>query len=148
MATVLVLRKPVFYQSLFQFKKHSTLKNARYLLDDHFRAVLKIKRVVVQLLCPTLCDSMNTRLPCLSLSPWVFANLCPLSQWCHLTISSSVAPFFSCPQSFPSIRSFRKRVALKVNWDHGCEEPLESTVKALCIVSGILWALWLCCWEQ
>ena len=41
----------------------------------------------------------HTRLPCPSLSPWVCPNSCPLSQWCHPTISSSVAPF-SCPQSF------------------------------------------------
>ena len=34
----------------------------------------------------------HTRLPCPSLSLWVSSNLCPLSQWCHLTISSSVAP--------------------------------------------------------
>ena len=42
------------------------------------------------------------RLPCPSLSPWVCSNSCPLSQWCHPTISSSVAPFSSCLQSFPS----------------------------------------------
>ena len=33
-------------------------------------------------------------------------NLCPLSWWCHLTISSSVVSFFSCPQSFPTSGSF------------------------------------------
>ena len=36
----------------------------------------------------------------------VCSNSCPLSQWCHPTISSSVAPFFSCPQSFPASGSF------------------------------------------
>ena len=41
-------------------------------------------------------------LPCPSLSPRVFSNSCPLSQWCHPTISSFVAPFSSCPQSFPT----------------------------------------------
>ena len=44
------------------------------------------------------------RLPCPSLSPWVRSNSCPLSQWCHPTISASVAPFFSCPQSFTASR--------------------------------------------
>ena len=34
------------------------------------------------------------------------SNVCPLSQWCYLTISSSVTPFSSCPQSFPASRSF------------------------------------------
>ena len=35
-----------------------------------------------------------------------FSNSCPLSQWCHPTISSSVVPFSSCPQSFPASGSF------------------------------------------
>ena len=48
----------------------------------------------------------HTRLPCSSLSPGVCSNSCPLSQWCHPNISSSVAPFSFCPQSFPASRSF------------------------------------------
>ena len=43
----------------------------------------------------------HAKLPCPSLSPRVCSNSCPLSWWCHPTISSSVASF-SCPQSFPS----------------------------------------------
>ena len=39
---------------------------------------------------------------CPSPSPWVCSNSCPLSRWCHPTISSSVSPFSSCPQSFPA----------------------------------------------
>ena len=45
-------------------------------------------------------------LPCPSLSIRVCSNSCPLSQWHHPTISSSVVPFSSCPQSFPASRSF------------------------------------------
>ena len=37
---------------------------------------------------------------------WSCSNSCPLSQWCHPTISSSVATFSSCPQSFPASGSF------------------------------------------
>ena len=37
----------------------------------------------------------------------VYPNSCPLSQWCHLTISSSVVPFSSCPQPFPTSGSFQ-----------------------------------------
>ena len=44
----------------------------------------------------------HTRLPSPSLSLWVCSNSCPLSQWWHPTISSSVVPFSSCPQSFPA----------------------------------------------
>ena len=40
--------------------------------------------------------------PCL----WVCSNSCPLSWWCHPAISSSVTPFFFCPQSFPEPWSF------------------------------------------
>ena len=60
--------------------------------------------------CPTLCDpheSQHTRPPCPSLNPRVHPNPCPLSQWCHPIISSSVIPFSSCPQSFPASGSFQ-----------------------------------------
>jgi len=47
-----------------------------------------------------------TRLSCPSLPPGACSNSCPSSQWCHPTISSSVIPFSSCPQSFPESGSF------------------------------------------
>ena len=47
----------------------------------------------------------HARLPCPSPSPWVCSNSCPLSWWCHPTITSS-APFSSCLQSFPVSGSF------------------------------------------
>ena len=47
-----------------------------------------------------------TRLPCPSPTPGVCSNSCPLSRWCHSTISSSVVPFSSCLQSFPASGSF------------------------------------------
>ena len=43
---------------------------------------------------------------CPSISPGICSNPCPLSQWCHPTISSSVTPFSFCPQSFPASESF------------------------------------------
>ena len=46
------------------------------------------------------------RRPCPSPTPGVYPNSCALSQWCHPTISSSVIPFSSCPQSFPASGSF------------------------------------------
>ena len=48
----------------------------------------------------------ETRLPCLSPTPQPYPNSSPLSQWCHPTISSSVIPFSSCPQSYPTSGSF------------------------------------------
>jgi len=52
-------------------------------------------------------EPQHTRPPCPSPIPRVHPNPCPLSQWCHPTISSSVIPFSSCPQSFPSSGSFQ-----------------------------------------
>ena len=48
----------------------------------------------------------QSRLPCSPLSPRVCSNSCPLNQWCHPTISSSVIPFSFCPQSFPALGAF------------------------------------------
>ena len=56
----------------------------------------------------------HARLPYSSLSPWVWSISCPLSQWCHQTISSSVTPFSSCPQSFPASGSiFSKELDIR-----------------------------------
>ena len=62
--------------------------------------------------CSVMSDSLQShglqrsRLPCLSPSPGACWNSCPLSWWCHPTISSSVTFFSSCPQSFPASGSF------------------------------------------
>ena len=48
----------------------------------------------------------HARPPCPLPTPGVYSNLCPLSRWCHLTISFSVIPFSSCLQSFPASGSF------------------------------------------
>ena len=48
----------------------------------------------------------HTRIHCPSVSPRVCSNSCPLSQWCHPTISFSAIPFSSCLQSFPASGSF------------------------------------------
>ena len=67
----------------------------------------------VQFSCSVVSDSLqphglqHARPPCPSPTPRVDSNSCPLSQWCHQTISSSVVPFSSHPQSFPASRSFQ-----------------------------------------
>ena len=64
--------------------------------------------------CSVVSDSLqphelqHARPPCPSPTPRVPPNPCPLSRWCHPTISSSVFPFYSCPQSFPALRFFQK----------------------------------------
>ena len=49
----------------------------------------------------------HTGPPCASPTPRIYSNACPLSQWCHPIISSSVVPFSSCLQSFPASESFQ-----------------------------------------
>ena len=51
-------------------------------------------------------ESQHARPPCPSPTPGVYPNWCPSSWWWHPTISSSVVPFSSCPQSFPASGSF------------------------------------------
>ena len=57
----------------------------------------------------------HTRLPCPSLSPRVCSNSCPLSQWCHPTITSSVIPSSSCLQTF-SASVFSNELTLRIRW--------------------------------
>ena len=51
-------------------------------------------------------ESKHARPPCPSPSPGVHSNSRPSSRWCHPAISSSVVPFFSCPQCPPASESF------------------------------------------
>ena len=51
-------------------------------------------------------ELQQARPPCQSPTPWVHPDSCPLHQWCHQAISSSVIPFSSCPQSFLASESF------------------------------------------
>ena len=51
-------------------------------------------------------ESQHAKPPCPLPSPGVHSNSRPSSQWCHPAISSSVVPFFSCPQSLPASESF------------------------------------------
>ena len=67
----------------------------------------------VQFSCSVMSDSLwpqgqqHTRPPCPLSMPGVYSSSCPLSQWCHPTISSSVVPFSSRLQSFPASGSFQ-----------------------------------------
>ena len=57
----------------------------------------------------------HARRPCPSPTPGVYPNSCPLSQWCHPTISSC-HPFLLLPSIFPSIRVFSNESALRIRW--------------------------------
>ena len=51
-------------------------------------------------------ELLHARPPCPSPTDGVYSNSCPSSRWCHPTISSSVIPFSSCPESLPAWGSF------------------------------------------
>ena len=74
-----------------------------------------------QFSCSVVSDSLqphqlqHDRPPCPSPTPRVYQNSCPLSQWCHSTISSSVVPCSSCLQSFTASVFFSKLV-LPITW--------------------------------
>ena len=58
----------------------------------------------------------HNRPACPSPTPRVYWNSCPLSWWCHLTISSSVVPFSSCLQSFTALGSFPMSQLFHIRW--------------------------------
>ena len=85
---------------------------ARYLISlDSFIHTVQISMYQSQFSqsCPTLRPHglQHPRLLCPSPAPEDYSSSCPLSQWCHPTISSSVIPLSSQPQSFPALRSFK-----------------------------------------
>ena len=81
---------------------------------DFTNISLESQRERVQFSCSVVSDCLqphgllHARPPCPSLIPRVYSNSCPLSRWCHPTISSSVIPFSSCLQPFPASGSFQK----------------------------------------
>ena len=98
---------------LFLLEKQSRAQNGRYRMLIHGPGTTPLQMPVqfssVAQSCLTLqpLGLQHTRPPCPSPIPRVYPNSCPLSQWCHPTISSSVIPFSSCPQSFPASGSFQ-----------------------------------------
>ena len=76
----------------------------------------------LQFSCLVMSDSLQphgpkyARPPCPSPTPGAYSNSCPLNQWCHPTISSSVVPFSSHLQSFPASGSFSNESVLHIRW--------------------------------
>ena len=96
-----------FFYVAVQFSKHHLLKRLS------FQTFVVLPPFSVQFSHSVVSDSLrphalqHARPHCPSPTPGVHQNPCPLSQWCHLTISSSVIPFPFCPQSFPATWSFQ-----------------------------------------
>ena len=93
----------------FQMDSHWNSEDIVSLHSDLCWAVA----VSVQFSCSVMPDSLrphepqHARLSCQSPTPRVHSNPCPLSQWCHPSILSSVIPISACPQSFPASGSFQ-----------------------------------------
>ena len=79
-------------------------ENVNFCKENNFSSVQFSHSVTSDSLQPH--EPQHARPPCPSPTPRVDWNSCPLSRWCHPTISSSVVPFSSCPQSFPASGSF------------------------------------------
>ena len=83
------------------------------LYGNSFYSFFILRISSVQFNCSVVSDSLqpsesqHARPPCPSPTPRVYPNPCPSSWWCHSTISSSVVPFSSCPQSFLASGSFQ-----------------------------------------
>ena len=86
---------------------------------------LSTSEVELQFSCSVVSDSLqprglrHARPPCPSPAPGIHPNPRPLSRWCHPTISSSVVPFSSCPQSLPAL-VFSNESALCMRWPKYC----------------------------
>ena len=100
------------FECTFFSSKHVTYSWIGHMLGQKISLSKFRKFSSVQFSHSVVSDSMQThelqhaRPPCPSPTPRDYPNSCPLSRWCHPTISSSVIPFSSCPQSFPASGSF------------------------------------------
>ena len=97
--------------SVLLFK--NSLSSTRELREDPVKQLSPTQGAMLQFSsvaqsCPTLWphEPQHARPPCPSQNPAVHPNPCPLSRWCHPTISSYVIPFSPCPQTFPASGSF------------------------------------------
>ena len=95
--------------------------NIFYASTLFFKFYENINLSSAQFSCSVVCNSLrshglqHTRLPCSSPTPRGFTDSCPLSRWCHPTISSSVVPFSSRLQTFPE-QVFSNESVLRIRW--------------------------------
>ena len=93
------------YWLMSLFTIHKNCLTERYSIGN-------MSQYALQFSCSVVSDSLlphglqHTRLPCWSPTPGAYSKSCPLSWWCHPTISSSAIPFSFCLQSFPALGCF------------------------------------------
>ena len=98
--------KPGMLQSMGLWRVGQDLVTEQQLLNNTEFSSVQFSSVAQSCLTLQPHESQHARPPCPSPTPGVYSNSCPLSQWCHPAISSSVIPFSSCPQSLPASGSF------------------------------------------
>ena len=107
----------ILFQVVDQFSQHHLLKSLSFFHCISLPPLSKIRLDWFSYLCiqfssvaqscPTLCDPMNCSMPGLPVHHQLPESTQTIYiRWCHPTISSSVVPFSSCPQSFPASGSF------------------------------------------
>ena len=110
------------FEKSFDFRDHRLLAWFKIMLTTRLLRCFKrsfvwrwggsVQFSSVQFICSVVSDSLqphelqHTRPSCPSPTPRAHPNSCLLSRWCHPTISSTVGPFSSCPQSLPASQSF------------------------------------------
>ena len=108
---------------------------------------INLIKISVQFSCSVLSDSLwphgleLARLPCPSPTPGAYSSSCPLSQWCHPTISYSVIPFSSCLQSFSASGSFQMSqffTSEDLRENHCCK-PLQGSLVENVLYSVKMW---------
>ena len=100
------VHKVSFFLSLRKGIETVSWKSNKLFIQWHRFSSVQLSRSVVSNSLQ-LHEPQHARPPCPSPTPGVHPNPCPSSRWCHPTISSSVLPFSSCPQSFPAWGSFQ-----------------------------------------
>ena len=91
---VVRVRFRMYFKQL-QISTHSGLKSKHNILFSSVQSLSCVQLFAIH-------EPQHARPPCPSPTARVYPNSCPLTRWCHPTISSSVVPFSSCPQSFPT----------------------------------------------
>ena len=100
----------LFLNTVANFQGNSAIESIGFCFIFSFER--RINFSSVQFSCTVVSDSLqphelqHARPPCPSLTPGVHTNSCPSSWWCHPATSSSVVPFYCCPQSLPASESF------------------------------------------
>ena len=100
--------KKIYLLQLAYWKSVVFVIHLQYLPQELSWGQLPLAALSVQFSCSVMSNSsqphglQHARPPCPSPTPGVYSNSCPLSWWCHPTISSSVVPFSSHRQSFPA----------------------------------------------